>query len=274
MKTLVAVIFLCIVIPPAALSASDKPINTNDQGKVTPSSVYDVANPSLTAHPTSPSVRKESEERETSQDYEAAMVAITQKFSVTLGAIAEGVQQGRLSSEQGKEMSAELYQLAQMQFELLSVWREIEEADSARMPDAQTSPGLTQEHEIVTVALPFSSLELNPSLADYLSLTRSQIEAIQQVMARERESLRPLMAQIRTTSEKLVAIDGDQTTEKEVKALAEAQATLVAKLIIANARMQSKIYRVLNPDQRQKLSDLERTQGSAINEGHEKDQGR
>ena len=53
---------------------------------------------------------------------------------------------------------------------------------------------------------------------------------------------------------------------KEVKSLAEAQAALMAKLIIANARMQSKIYSLLNPDQRKKLSDLERTQRSAVKE--------
>jgi hypothetical protein len=46
------------------------------------------------------------------------MVAITQRFSATLAAIADAVKRGELSSEQGKEMSADLYQLAQMQLEL------------------------------------------------------------------------------------------------------------------------------------------------------------
>ena len=140
--------------------------------------------------------------------------------------------------------------------------------DVARVPDAPADIAPTQENEIVMVALPFSSLQLNPSLADYLSLTRSQIEAIQQVMARERQSLQPLMAQIRITSDKLVAISSNQMNEKEVKSLADAQAALLAKLIVSNARMQSKIYRVLNPDQQKKLSDLERTQGSAVKEGN------
>jgi hypothetical protein len=51
--------------------------------------------------------------------------------------------------------------------------------------------------------------------------------------------------------------------EKEVKSLAQAEAALLAKLIIANARLQSKIYRILSPDQQKKLADLERTQGSS-----------
>jgi hypothetical protein len=71
-----------------------------------------------------------------------------------------------------------------MQFELLSLWRGIEEQDSGRIPDVEAKPDSTQESEVVMVALPFSSLQLNPSLVSDLSLTSSQVEAIQQVMMR------------------------------------------------------------------------------------------
>lgn len=265
---LVGIILLWIVIPSVALFANDTPNGTNAPRGVTRASVADAENPNLTVAPPNPSVTA-SEQRLTPQDYEAAMVAVTQNFSAMLAAIAEAVQQGKLSSEQGKALSAEQYQLAQMQFELLSLWREIEETDLARIPDAPPSPATTQENEIVTVAPPFSSLELTPSLVHYLSLTPSQLEAIQQVMASERQSLQPLIEQIRVTGEKLVAISNDQTNAREVKGLAEVQAALVAKLILANTRMQSKIYKVLNPDQRKKLSGLERTRGAAVNEGHQ-----
>jgi hypothetical protein len=172
------------------------------------------------------------------------------------------VQQGKISSEQGKEMSAEQYQLAQMQFELLSLWRQIEQEDVEQIPDAPASPASTQDSEIVMVALPFSSLKLNPSLSEYLTLRPSQAAAIQQVMVLERQSLQPLMTQLRIMREKLLAIGSDRMNEKEIKSLAQAEAALLAKLIVANARMQSKIYRILSPDQQKKLSDLERTQGS------------
>lgn len=268
MKTkLIAIIFLCIVIPSAASFASDKPNETNAQRKVTALSLSDVENSTVTAKLTGPAV-KASDQQDTPQDYESAMTGITQEFSVILAAIAEAVQQGKLTSEQGKEMSAERYHLAQMQLELLSLWRDIE-ADSARIPQHDASPRPTQENEIVMVALPFSSLQLNPSLADYLSLTPSQIEAIQQIMVQERQSLRPLMEQMRITGEKLLAIGSDLVNEKEVKGLADAQAALVAKLIVSNARMQSRIYRILGPGQRKKLSDLEHNQGSDVNENRQ-----
>ena len=250
---LVVVIAVCIVIPSVALSATDD-VKANDQIRILRSTIPDSENPSSTIHPTSPDIRT-SEQQEKPEDYEGAMTAITQRFSATLAAIAEAVQQGKISSKQGKEMSAEQYQLTQMQFELLSLWREIEQEDVARIPDAPT-----QDSEIVMVALPFSSHQLNPSLSEYLSLTPSQVVAIQQVMVLERQNLQALVAQLRITSEKLRAIGSDRMNEKEIKSLAHAEATLLAKLIVTNARMQSKIYRILSPDQQKKLGDLERAQ--------------
>jgi len=258
---LVVILALCIVIPSVALSATDD-AKANDQIRVSRSPISESENPSSIIHSTSPDVRT-SEQQEKPEDYEGAMMAITQRFSATLAAIAEAVQQGKISSEQGKEMSAEQYQLTQMQFELLSLWREIEQEDVGRITDAPAKPASTQDSEIVMVALPFSSLQLNSSLSAYLSLTPSQVAAIEQVMVRERQSQQPLMTQLRITREKLLATSGDRMDEKEVKSLAQAEAALLARLIVANARMQSKIYSVLTPDQQKKLSDLERTQGSS-----------
>ena len=61
------------------------------------------------------------------QDYDSLMIALAQKFSATLATIAEAAKRGDLSSEQAREMSAEQYQLTHMQFELLSLWRGVEE---------------------------------------------------------------------------------------------------------------------------------------------------
>jgi len=258
---LVVIIALCTVLPSVALSATDD-AKANDQIRVSRSPISDSENPNSTIHSTSADVRT-SEQQEKPEDYEEAMTAITQRFSATLAAIAGAVQQGQISSEQGKEMSAEQYQRTTMQFELLSLWREIEQEGVVRIPDAPAKPAPIQDSEIVMVALPFSSLQLNPSLAEYLSLTPSQVAAIEQVMVRERQSLQPLGTQLRTTREKLLAIGNDRMNEKEIKSLAQTEAALLAKLIVANARMQSKIYRILSPDQQKKLGDLERTQGSS-----------
>jgi len=227
--------------------------------------VTPVEEPAITTVPTGPSAAAD-DPKQVLQDYDSLMIALTQKFSATLATIADAVKRGEVSSEQAREMSAEQYQVTHMQFELLSLWRGIEEQDSARIPDVEAKPDSTQESEVVMVALPFSSLQLNPSLVSYLSLTSSQVEAIQQVMMREQHSLEPLMTALRTAREKLLAIGSEHANEKQVKALADTEASLLARLIVANARMQSKIYKILSPDQRQKLSDLERTQGAVTSD--------
>ena len=215
--------------------------------------------------PTSPTIAAD-DPNQVLQDYDLLMIALTQKFSGTLATIAEAVKRGELSSKQAREMSAEQYQLTHMQFELLSLWRGFEEEDLSRVPDVDAKPDSSQESEVVTVALPFSSLQLNPSLATYLSLTSSQVEAIQQVMMREQYSLEPLMAELRTTREKLLGMSSEHLNDKQVKALADTEASLLARLIVANSRMQSKIYELLSPEQQKKLRDLERTQSAVTSD--------
>src|SRR5260370_31866026 len=148
-------------------------------------------------------------------------MGVRKKLSATLGTSGDAAKRGDLSSEQAREMSAEQYQLTHMQFELLSLWRGIEEQDLARIPDVEAKPDSTQGNEVVMVALPFSSFQLNPSLATYLSLTPSQVDAIQRVMMWEQHSLEPLMTQLRNTRERLLAMGTEHLNAKRVKSLAE-----------------------------------------------------
>jgi hypothetical protein len=263
-KLFFSLLLLIAAVAPGALAAADggdrSVFTGRDQLLVTP-----VDDSAIKNVPTSPAVVP-NDPKQVLQDYDSLMIALTQKFSATLATIAEAAKRGDLSGEQAREISAEQYQVTHMQFELLSLWRGIEEQDSARIPDVEAKSDSPQEGEVVMVALPFSSLQLNPSLATYLSLTTSQVEAIQQVMMREQQSLEPLMTQLRTTREKLLAIGSEHINEKQVKALADTEASVLARLIVANARMQSKIYKTLNPDQQKKLSDLERTQGAVTSD--------
>jgi len=263
-KLFFSLLLLTAAVAPSALAAADGGDRNFHTGRgqllVTPVDDQAVKNV-----PTSPAVVP-NDPKQVLQDYDSLMIALTQKFSATLATIAEAVKRGEVSSEQAREVSAEQYQLTHMQFELLSLWRGIEEQDSARIPDVEAKPASMQDSEVVMVALPVSSLQLNPSLATYLSLTSSQVEAIQQVMMREQHSLEPLMTALRTAREKLLAIGSEHVNEKELKAVADTEASLLARLIVANARMQSKIYKLLSPEQQRKLSDLERTQGAVTSD--------
>ena len=263
-KMFLSLLLLATVVP-GALAAADeaetKAHSRSDSGLVSPAE-----DPAVTNVPTNTAIVP-NDPKQVLQDYDSLMIALTQKFSATLATIADAAKRGDLSCEQAREMSAEQYQLTHMQFELLSLWRGIEEQDLARVPDVEAKPDSTQENEVVMVALPFSSFQLNPSLATYLSLTPSQVEAIRQVMMREQHTLEPLMAQLRNTRERLLAMGTEHLNAKQVKGLADAEASLLARLIVANARMQSKIFNILTAEQQKKLSDLERTQSALTSEG-------
>jgi hypothetical protein len=264
-KLYVSLLLLTAAVAPCALATADGGDRNLHPGRgqlfVTP-----LDDPAVKEVPPNPAAVP-SDPRQVLQDYDSLMIALTQKFSATLATIAEAVKRGEVSSEQAREMSAEQYQLTHMQFDLLSLWRGIEEQDLARIPDVEAKPDSTQANEVVMVALPFSSFQLNPSLATYLNLTPSQVEAIQRVMMWEQHGLEPLMTQLRTTRERLLAIGNEHLNAKHVKALADTEASLLARLIVANARMQSKIYKILSPEQQKKLSDLERTQSAVTSDG-------
>ena len=203
--------------------------------------------------------------KELSQEYEAQMEAITQRFAVALVSVTEAVGRGELTSEQGQKITTELYQVAQVRFELLGAWRAMLEHDLAQGPTAAAppAPALDEDNEMTMVALPFSSFELKPSLAEYLNLSQSQIEAIRKVMTREQGSVQPLIAQLKAAKEKLLAADARQPNDKNIKVLADTQVGLLAKLIVANSRMQSEIYKLLTPEQQEKLDHLKRGNESA-----------
>ena len=258
-KIFLSLLLLATVVP-GALAAADE-AETKAQSRRDSVLVSLAEDPAVTNVPTNTSIVP-NDPKPVLQDHDSLMIALTQKFSATLATIAEAAKRGEVTGEQAREMSAEPYQLTHMQFELLSLWRGIEEQNLARIPDVEAKSDSIQENEVVMVALPFSSLQLNPSLTTYLSLTSFQVEAIQQIMMREQRSLEPLMTALRTTRKKLVAIGSEHVNEKQVKALADTEATLLARLIVANARMQSQIYKILRPEQQKKLSDLERTQGA------------
>ena len=196
------------------------------------------------------------------QDYEDGMRSITQQFSARLVAIAGAVQRGDLTRDQAESISAEQYQSAQMQFDLLSALREILQQDISRAATAapRSAPDRTQQDEIVMVALPFSSLQLKPSTIEYLDLSSAQVESIEKLLSDERRNLVPLMAKMQETREQLLSAtdQGQPMDNKEVKALAATQARNLTKLIVANSEMRTKIYQLLSPTQQKKLDEFQR----------------
>jgi Spy/CpxP family protein refolding chaperone len=199
------------------------------------------------------------------RDYEAGMSSLSQQFSAKLGVLVQAVEKGELSRDQGENISAEQYQASRMQFELLSALHAMLQADVAHAAVAQPQPAAAKQSEIVMVALPFSSLELSPALSQYLDLSPQQVTAIEQLMSQERRELKPLVDEMQATRTKLLAASGHpQANKKEVKTLAAAQAGMLTKLIVANSRMQARLYKLLTVEQRKKLEAFKQSNSSEL----------
>jgi len=66
-------------------------------------------------------------------------------------------------------------------------------------------------------------------LAAYLSLTPSQVEAIQQVMIREQHTVESVMSGLRTSREKRGAISSEPMTQNQVNSLGDTEASPIAR---------------------------------------------
>jgi LTXXQ motif family protein len=192
------------------------------------------------------------------RDYDAEMEAVSRRLTGELASISEAAEKSEITGEQAEQISKEGYRVASTQFQLLialhaNLEREIDR--TRRIAQKDSNPA--RAHVSAVVALPFSSLQLNPTLTQYLQLTPSQAVAIEEVMFNERRNFEPMMAELRATSQKLfLANQQGDTNGKDVHALATSQATILSKLIVANSRMQAKIYAILDQGQRKKLDDL------------------
>jgi hypothetical protein len=114
----------------------------------------------------------------------------------------------------------------------------------------------SRDNETVIVDLSLSSLEIDPSFAEYLNLSSRQIRAIQRLMSQERREIDPLKAQLQRTHRKLLAA-ADQGQSKKSEILAATEARILTKLIIKNSRSQARLHGLLTHEQQKKLEDLE-----------------
>src|SRR6266478_461082 len=132
------------------------------------------------------------------------MNAVPNWLTQQLGEILQAVDNGDLTREQGEYFSGERYETALMQFQMLRARHAMLEHDIAAASVAPKESAPAQNGQAVVLALPFSSLELDPSLAQYLGLKPEQVSAIQDLMLKERSKIAPLVAQLRTTQQELL----------------------------------------------------------------------
>jgi hypothetical protein len=209
--------------------------------------------------------------RDLLRDYELEMAAIARRLSMDLEAISNAVGTGRITREQGEYVSGELYQVARMQFQVFSALHASLEEDLAQTPTVPTDPSPVAAGDIVLVTIPFSSLQLNPSLVEFLRLTPTQVRSIRRLMDQERPTTEPLMHELQIISPQLNNATQERTNsenEESAQRLAARQARLLKQLVRANSRLQQRINNVLDRRQRKKLNYFRRASEATVSEGN------
>jgi Spy/CpxP family protein refolding chaperone len=90
-------------------------------------------------------------------------------------------------------------------------------------------------------------------------LNPAQIAAMQAQITEDRKQVQPLLDRLEDSRRKLISIklNGKFDADK-VKSLAAEQSQIIKQLIVANALLETKLYRMLTSQQQEKLDDLRR----------------
>jgi protein CpxP len=90
-------------------------------------------------------------------------------------------------------------------------------------------------------------------LARALDLTDAQKEQVKAILETERERVAPLRQTLGETREKIrLAVEAEPFNEAAVRALAASQNETRTEMIVSRARVQSQIFALLSPDQRER----------------------
>jgi LTXXQ motif family protein len=266
----IVALLLCIVTSsqPAFTGVQHQPTDGEPPHVTIARSSADYAHVSAALLATTPIISRSP--RDLPGDYELEMASIAAQLSMERAVNSNAVRTGQIPREQEKYIIGEGYQAANDAISAL--WCIALDARGGYRPNAAvpTDPTPSSSDDLVLVAMPFSSLQLSPSLIEYLGLTPTQVRSIQRLMDGERPKTEPLMHELRTISgEMRVAIQRSHNNENEgtPKRLAARQARLLKELMKANSRLQRMINDVLDPQQRKKLDSFKRMSEVTVVDG-------
>jgi len=125
--------------------------------------------------------------------------------------------------------------------------------------------------DLVVIAMPFSSLQLSPSIIAYLGLIRHQVTAVQNLMDQQRPIEEPLMHELQIISSELgsaIQQGRNNNSERAIQKLTEMQVKLLERLMTSNSRLRRHINGILRSPQRKRLENFIRTTGVMVGEGN------
>jgi Spy/CpxP family protein refolding chaperone len=193
------------------------------------------------------------------QQYPQRMELVLQALSEELGVIAQAAREEKIRHAQAEYLSVERYYVALTRFEFLRTL--YQESPQSNQRDYNSQPDTAPQTSGDTVIIPpqTSSPDVSAQIVSYLNLNPAQIAAMQAQISEDRKQVQPLLDRLEESRRKLIAIklNGKFDTDK-VKTLAAEQSQIIKQLIVANALLETKLYRMLSSEQQEKLDQLRR----------------
>ena len=199
------------------------------------------------------------------EPYQHQMEGVLQSVSQELGQIAQAVRDGSIDRSQAEYLSVERYYVGLMRFQLLRALYQNADGATQRQSYSQARTAPQSSDTTIAITPPTSSSDVPVQLAGYLQLNPEQLAAIQARIATDRKQVQPLLDRLENSRRALIAstLDG-QYDAKKVEILAAQQSQIMEQLIVANTMLETELYKLLTPEQQQKIDDLRRQAMSAI----------
>jgi hypothetical protein len=195
----------------------------------------------------------------TSQDllkeYERQIGLLSLKTCEELAQTAQAAREGQLSPDQAEYLSSLRMELGMIRLQFLDSMHQI--LDVKIQSEARKESEAQSSSDILVVAFPDLSPDVSQGIAKYLELTPLQVAAIQAQIAEKRNQAQSLEKELASNRQALIAaIAKGRFDTRQVRELAAQQARIMEPLIIANARLQAEVYKLLTVEQQQKLNGM------------------
>jgi len=193
--------------------------------------------------------------RDLLKEYEKQMAAVSLKACEELAQIARAAHEGQVRPEQAEYLTGQRLELGLIRLQFLDSLHQI--LDDKIQREAKQESEVQSSGEILVVPPPDSSPDVSQAIARDLELTPVQIAAIQAQIEKERGRVRPLTEQLATNRRALIAATlKGQFDVRRVRQLAAKQSRIQESLIVANARLQTDVYKILTAEQQRKLDGM------------------
>jgi len=191
--------------------------------------------------------------------YAQQMDAVLQSVSQEWVQIAQASREGSIDRTQAEYLYVERYYVGLMRFQLLRALYQNSDGAGPRQSYSQAKTSPQNSDTTITIAPPTSSPDVPPQLVAYLQLNPEQMAAIEAQITNDRQQVQPLLERLESTRRALMSstLDG-QYDAKKVEVLAAEESRIMEGLIVANAMLETELYKLLSPEQQQKINDLRR----------------